>query len=144
MAYPTLADLAACGLPPTALATISNADKTQALEDNSALADTYIGDKYQLPLSAPYDRALIRMICYLAAWDLLGLRGYNPSDPTDQVVQYKADQAMKFLIRVAEGQARLNVTQGAPAYYEADVYTNTERGFNDGGDGTTTGTNWGE
>jgi len=140
--YATLADLASCGLPAAALATLSSGDKQAALDDNSALADTYIGDKYQLPLVAPYDRALVRMVCYLAAWDLLGLRGYNPSDPTDQVVQYRADVAMKFLVRVAEGQARLNVTQTAPDSLQPDVYSGCNRGFCSGS--RSIGTDWGE
>lgn len=142
MGYATVADLAACGLPAAALASISDPTKLQALDDNSAVADTYMGDKYQLPLSPPYDRSVVRMVCYLAAWDLLGLRGYNPSDPTDQVVQRRAQIAIDFFQRVADGKARLNVVQAAPESLQPDVYTNESRGF--GSEDTGTGTSWGQ
>lgn len=135
MGYATLADLASCGLPASALASISDSDKQVALDDHSAEADTYIGDKYQLPLIAPYDRTLVRMVCFRAAWDLLCLRGFNPSDPTDSVVGQRADHALKWLERVSNGQARLNVTQSAPESAQPDVYTNTDRGW------STTGSN---
>lgn len=131
MAYATLTDLTNCGLPAAALASLSNDVKTAALEDFSAEADTYIGDKYQLPLGTPYDRTLVRAVCHLAAWDLLTIRGYNPSDPTDAVVAGRAQLAREWLVRVANGQARLNVVQSAPESLQPDVYTNTPRGFGD-------------
>jgi phage gp36-like protein len=130
--YATIADLSSCGLPPSALASISIADKQAALDDHSAEADTYIGDKYQLPLGTPYDRTLVRMVCFRAAWDLLCLRGFNASDPTDAVVSQRADQALKWLERVANGQARLNVVQGTPESFQPDVSTNQLRGWSTG------------
>lgn len=141
MGYASLTDLASAGLPAAALASISNGDKQAALDDMSAYADSYMGDKYQLPLSAPYDRSLVRVVCWLAAWDLLTLRGYNPSDPTDAMVERRKDMAIDFLTRVANGQARLNVVQSAPESLQPDVSSDCGRGY---GSGSTVGPDWGE
>lgn len=137
MGYATLTDLSNCGLPAAALASLSNTVKQAALDDYSAEADTYLGDKYQLPLGTPYDRTLVRAVCHLAAWDLLTIRGYNPSDPTDAVVAGRAQLAREWLVRVSNGQARLNVVQSAPESLQPDVYTNEPRGFGDVGSGGT-------
>ncbi len=137
MGYATLTDLSNCGLPASALASVSNTVKQAALDDFSAYADTYCGDKYTVPFQVPYDRTLVRAICHLAAEDLMAIRGYNPSDPTDTVIATRAAQAREWLVRVANGQARLNIVQGTPESLQPDVYTNVSRGFgdteNDGG-----------
>jgi len=135
--YATLSDLTSCGLPPGCLSGISDEDKQLALDDHSAEADGYIGDKFQLPLTPPVDRTLIRMICFRAAWDLLCFRGFNPSDPSDAVVERRALMAEEWLKRVANGQIRLSVTQAAPESAQPDVFTQPDRGFGDNGSGGT-------
>lgn len=135
--YATTTDLDNCGLPASALSSIDSAVKQVALDDHSAEADGYIGDKVTLPLTAPYDRTLVRMICFRAAWDLLCFRGYNPSDPSDAVVERRALMAEEWFKRVANGQIRLNVTQAAPESLQPDVYTAEPRGFGDQGMGGT-------
>ena len=140
MGYATLTDLASAGLPAAALASISSGDKQAALDDMSAWCDSYLGDKYQLPLLAPYDRSLVRAVCWLAAWDLLTLRGYNPSDPTDAMVERRKDMAIDYLTRVANGQARLNVNQTSPESLQPDVSSECDRGYGSGG---IVGPDWG-
>ena len=137
MGYATLADLASSGLPPSALASISDADKQAALDDRSDYADTYIGDKAQLPLQTPYPRTLVRMVCFQAAWDLLCLRGFNPDNPADLNVQRRYEEAEKWYARVANGQARVNFKETQPPSLQPDVSTNCLRGYGDMGEGGT-------
>jgi len=59
--------------------------RQQALIDASAEANSYIGDKLNLPLAplavppavAPYDRQLVRCVCKIAAWNCIALRGFK-------------------------------------------------------------------
>lgn len=128
-AYASLEDFAGCGLPPGALASL---DKTVILNElirQSRWADTYLGDKYTLPLSAPFDSALSDAVCQLAAWRLLTLRGFNPSNPGDTVVRQNWMDAKEWLTRIANGQARLQVSQAQPPSLQPDVVTNQQRGY---------------
>lgn len=131
MGYATLSDLATCGLPNGALATIDDATKQAALDDRSDYADTFIGDKVQLPLQAPYPRVLIRMVCFQASYDLLCFRGFNPDNPADLNVQRRHDEADKWFQRVANGQARVNFKETAPPSLQPDVSTNEPREIGD-------------
>ncbi len=131
MAYATRDDLDTCGLPAGALASVDDDVKDQALEDRSAYADSYLGDKVTLPLTAPYDRTLVRYVCYMAAWDLICFRGFNPDNPADTVMRQRYEDADKWLVRVANGQARINVIQAAPPSLQPDVSSNCQRGYGD-------------
>lgn len=133
MGYATLADLLTCGLPAAAIASIDDPTRQAALDDRSAYADTYLGDKETLPLLAPYDRTLVRYVCFLAAWDLICFRGFNPDNPGDAIVRQRYEDADKWLVRVANGQARLAIVRPgtAPQSLQPDVGSNCPRGIGD-------------
>jgi phage gp36-like protein len=138
MSYATLDDLKSCGLPAGALAGVAFDVQNQALEDRSAYADGFIGDTCSLPLARPYDRTLVRCVCHLATWDLLLLRGFNPAVAGDAAAQYRAEQAEKWLLRVANKQVRLAVPENSNTSIQPDVATNCPRGWGDlDGSGTT-------
>ena len=111
--------------------------KEQALIDASALANSYLGDKLHLPLSplpvppavAPYDRQLVRAVCQIAAWYCICLRGFNPDNPGDAVIRMQYDDALKWLTRVANGQATIAVAQADPPSAQPDISTNCQRGY---------------
>ncbi len=127
--YATLDDLAACGLPPAALASIVPSVKQAALVKASAYADTFIGDAVTLPLQAPVDPTITDAVCQIAAWRLLCLRGFNPDNPGDAVVRQGYLDARDWLTRVANKQAKLNVVQGSPPSCQPDISSNPARGF---------------
>jgi len=127
--YATIADFEACGLPPGAIGDISKGEIQMHLDRQSAHADTYLGAKVTLPLAAPYDPQLVDAVCQLAAWRIMCRRGFNPDNNGDAVVRQGWVDAIAWLTRVANGQARINVVQSAPASLQPNVTTNADRGY---------------
>ena len=78
---------------------------------------------------APIDPALIDAVCQIAAWRLMTLRGFNPSNPSDPVIRQGYDDANEFLRRIANGQAQLCVTQTQPASLQPQVTSDPGRGL---------------
>lgn len=132
--YASIDDLTGCGLPAPALANVSLAQQQAALMRASRMADTFLRDRYTMPLQCPYDPSLTLWVCWMAAYFLLSTRGFNPNQSgIDTVVRMNYDDAIKNLTRVANGQQQLCVRQGTPSSTQPDVGTNISRGY--GGDG---------
>lgn len=129
--YATIDDFTTSGLPNGALAAIDKQTWQKALDRASAYANSFIGDKYALPLVSPYDPALVDAVCQVAAWRLLCLRGFNPNNPGDQVVRQGWEDATAWLTRVANGQASITVVQAVPPSYQPDTFSNQPRGYGD-------------
>lgn len=134
--YATIADLEISGLPPAAFGTLNAIQIQGALDRASAYADTFLGAKYTLPLAGPtstppvaYDPSLVDAVCQLAAYRLMALRGYNPDNPGDSVIRQGFEDARSWLIRVANGQARLAVVQAQPESLQPNVSTSEPRGY---------------
>jgi phage gp36-like protein len=141
--YATEADLQISGLPMPAYGSLSPIQIQGALDRASDFADSFIGDKFTLPLSVPYPGALVDAVCQIAAWRLLCLRGFNPDNPGDSVVRQGFLDARDWLTRVANGQARLAVVQAQPESLQPNVSTAEQRGYGYAtGDGIPGG-NWG-
>jgi phage gp36-like protein len=134
----TLDDLKACSLPAGALAGVDFGVQQRALDDRWDYALGFIGDAATLPIAPPYPPVLVRMVCQLAAFDLICTRGFNPAKTGDAVVQMRAENAEKWLVRVANKQVTLNVNQTTPASDQPSIDSNEPRGFGDiTGDGAT-------
>lgn len=130
--YATIADFEAAGLPTGSLSSLDRTTWNQALIRASAYADSFIGDKYTLPLGAPYPPALTDAVCQIAAWRLMCLRGYNPAvagGSSDAIIRQGYLDARDWLVRVANGQAALTVIQSVPESLQPDVSTNQQRGY---------------
>ncbi len=127
--YGNLDDLSSAGIPAAALASISNADKQKALVRASNIASTFLRDRYTLPLSCPYDPALVQWVCWIAVYLLMSTRGFNPNQGIDQIVVMNYKEALDSLKRVANGQQQLCVRQAIPASAQPDVATNPSRGY---------------
>lgn len=141
--YATIDDLAISGLPPAAFGDLSPIQIQGILDRVSAIADSYMGDKYTLPLQPPYDPALVDAVCQIAAWRLLVLRGFDPNVPGDEPVEKGYNDARAWLVRVANGQARVAVVQAQPESLQPNVSTAEQRGYGYAtGDGIPGG-NWG-
>ena len=132
--YATIDDLNGAGLPAPALAGMSLKDQQAALNRASRMADTFLRDRYTLPLRGPFDPSLTLWVCWMAAYFLLSTRGYNPNQSgIDVVVRMNYQDAVDNLKRVANGQQQLCVRQAEPPSTQPQVGTNVSRGF--GGDG---------
>lgn len=129
-AYASIDDLRACGLPAAALAGVALDVQQSALARASRVADTFLRDRYHLPLACPYDPALVMWVCHLAGFELLSTRGYNPNNQgIDVVVRMRYDDARAALMRVANGQQQLCVRQATPSSDQPQLGTNPSRGY---------------
>jgi phage gp36-like protein len=132
--YATIDDFLNAGLPTGALASMDKSIWNQALIRASSFADSFLGDKYTLPLTPPYPAALVDAVCQVAAWRLMGLRGYNPAvagGSADAIIRQGYLDARDWLVRVANGQASLVVVQAVPEAVNPAVVSNCPRGYGD-------------
>jgi phage gp36-like protein len=91
-------------MAPTALAGVREQDQDAALERASALADSYLAQRYPVPL-ARWGGDLLRVVCDVAAYDLLTQKPINvPAEPWTPRVRY--EDALRWLDRVARGELR--------------------------------------
>jgi phage gp36-like protein len=128
--YATLDDLNGCGLPAPALAGLALDKQQAALVRASRMSDTFLRDRYTLPLHCPIDPALTLWVCWMAAYFLLCTRGFNPNQSgIDTVVRMNYQDALDNLKRVANGQQQLCVKQGAPSSEQPQIGTNESRGY---------------
>ena len=127
--YASIADLNDCGLPAGALDSIKPVVQQKALDKASALADTYLRDRYTLPLTGPFDPSLIDAVCQVAAYRLMALRGYNPNSGADGLIRQGWVDATEWLKRIANGQAQLLVKQADPVSLQPIVDTQPQRGY---------------
>lgn len=129
MSYATTADLETAGLPPGVLSSVDTVTQELALERASRQADTFLRDRYTLPLAEPYDPALVDAVVQIAVWRLMVRRGFSPQSGTDTAFRVGYEDAMDLLKRVANGQAQLSVTQASPAIEEPRIITSEQRGY---------------
>ena len=137
MGYAALTDLYFV-MPVAMMGTVTTAQQQQALDDRSAYADAKMRARYALPLGQPYDRALIRAVCDLAAWDIICLRGYDPESGSDQNFMRRAigddgrGGAQKLLDDVERQCAHFNVIEAIapyPAYAAPMVVSAPQQGW---------------
>lgn len=152
--YATTTDLGNLGLLGAALVNMPPAAQTEALQAASAIADSYLQGQYILPITQwGYD--LVRVVCIIAAWDLLAARGYNPQSQGDLNIRQRYEDALKWLDEVSKGiQTPLNIVDTSAPASDPDgsevtvidggsVVTTDVRGWTDRGVGTPVGgTGW--
>jgi phage gp36-like protein len=131
--YAGIDDFIASGLPLGALESINKSVWNRMLIKASSVASGYIGCKYSLPLSRPYDPALVDAVCQIAAWRLACLRGFKPGqgDGNDSVIRQGFLDARQWLVDIANGKVALTVIQAVPPSLQPDVVTSTPRGYGD-------------
>lgn len=115
-------------LPATTSALFTTAQKNAALDECSAVADSYItGRVATLPLTS-WGADLRACVARMAAWKLLqGLRGY---DAGSQGNAYKTayDEAIKWLRDISKGDAKISGgTADAPTRWGSRVTSSTPR-----------------
>jgi len=105
MIYAVLADLS---LYITAdwLDELSSTVREDHLEHASALIDSYLGQRYKLPLTTG-NIALTRACCILARWQLILHRGIN-TDSNYQTYEAEYQNIVRWLESVAKGMVALD------------------------------------
>lgn len=113
--YATTTDLANLGLIGGALQNVTTQVQNAALLAASAVADSYLQSRYDLPI-ANWGQDLVRVVCAIAAYDILTSRGYSPQSQDDHIRQRQQD-GIAWLKEVSQGLQ-------TPAYL-VDVTSNT-------------------
>jgi phage gp36-like protein len=128
--YATIDDLDGTGIPPASLVGVKLQAVQKMLMRVSRIADTYLRDRYHLPLRCPIDPALTQWVVDISVWYLMKFRGFNPNaGQIDMAVRMGYDDAIKSLTRVANGQQQLCVRQASPVSDQPAVATSPSRGF---------------
>lgn len=133
VAYAVLADLYVFGLPLVAMGSVSTATQQRVLDARNDFADDKMRARYKLPLQAPYPDSLKMHICMLAAWDILMIRGYNPSAAADVNIATRGELATKWFDDVERQRAHPNVIESsspdAPGYAAPLVISKALQGW---------------
>jgi phage gp36-like protein len=101
-AYATRAELYALALPQAALLTVATDAQDSALEAASRKADSYLGVRFELPLTA-WGVDLKEAVAKMAAWQLLSVRGFSPEAGDAEVFRRNHEDAVRWLEQVAKG-----------------------------------------
>lgn len=116
--YATIADRDLYGVAPTAFGGVPDAQKTAALVSASAVIDSYFRGRYALPLTA-WGIEVRRCCVFLADYELLATRGFNPAAGADANVldRYREmigyDGREGWLQRVQRRAAHPDVSEAA-------------------------------
>lgn len=134
--YASLQDLFQLGAPESAFrgqsnpdANFTDAELEAGLEAASGHVDSYLAERFTLPLVVP-GTAIKRAVCIIAAYDLLTGRGFNPANQGDDSTQldkrYKS--TTDWLEMVAEGKVKPVVTDSSQPAPDDDGSPNTPAG----------------
>src|SRR3954471_19101593 len=113
VAYATLADVYAFGLPLVAMGSVSTATQQRILDERNEYADDKMRARYKLPLQTPYPVSLVQNICMIVAWDILMVRGYNPGAAADVNIATRGEMAINWFNDVERQRAHPNVVEAA-------------------------------
>ena len=127
--YATLEDLDESGLPPGALGSVPFSVRQKALLRASRIADSYLRDRYSLPLAPAFDQALIDAVVRIATYSLMVRRGFDLNVPGDAVIRMGYDDAISWLRSIANGQVTIDVNQATPESMQPELGTTEARGF---------------
>ena len=102
--YAQPADLAAIGVLGTFLQTTPVSDQVQAIRSASATIDSYVGQRYTLPI-VQWSYDVQQYCCWIAAYVLVQQRGYKPANAAEDTFKLRYDQAIAWLRDVARSVA---------------------------------------
>ncbi len=128
MSYATFPEFTAAGLPPAAVSGIPQSAVEACLAQASGVADSYLRKRYTLPLTAPYDVALVRCVIDVAVYLVMRRRGIQPESATDVVIRMGYQDALAWLGLVATGEVEIN---NGPTIGDPQVASREELGWAD-------------
>jgi phage gp36-like protein len=126
MPYAQPADLLTVGLPSAALGTLTTAQIGAALQNASDRADACFRARWgsnAVPLLA-WDTTITLAVAAIASYELMLVRGYQPTAGGDDNFRRRYDDALRYLGDVQRQQAHPNVTLaqiGAPGAAQPGV-----------------------
>lgn len=135
--YADQTDLTTIGLTAGALTNFTSPQLDGALMRASAVADSYLQSRYDLPLSS-WGKDLARCVAIIAAYDLLSVRGYNPNAAADVNWRQRYLDQLAWLEQVSKGIqspayiADSSTTASGPSTgtsTDGSIVTSTQGGF---------------
>jgi phage gp36-like protein len=136
VAYATTNDLAALGVSAEVTGSLAPAGITLALNATSKKIDSYLRQRYTLPIIGGDLEALARCNAILAAYDILVAQaGYNPDDPANLNWEKRAADELAWLRDIAASRVDPGLidsaSPGSPAGDDAgaEAYSGTPRGW---------------
>lgn len=138
--YCTVAQLLQFALPAEVVQNLSNAQLQAECDAASTLADSYLRGRYALPLLS-FDIELSMQVAYVAAYNIMAARGYNPEAGADSIYENRWKAAIAWLRDVQRQAIHPNV-QPSPVNDAVlsfpQVSTACERGwgYDGGGNGS--------
>jgi phage gp36-like protein len=138
--YAQTSDLYSLSVFSAALNTISSADQNAALLAASERLDSYLRQKFSLPLLL-WGQDVKQWVCDVAAFMLLSKRGFNPQNAGDALIVKRYDDQIAWAKGVARGEIVPDVVDSSPGAQagspidEATVITSPQRGWSQRGSG---------
>ena len=132
MRYATAEDFDRFGIRPEALpASITAKDKEAAISAASGRADSYLGARFRLPISAWGDD-LRQAVCAIGAFELVSTQvGFNPEVGHNMVLVTRKEDAVRWFEQVSRGHvtpAGISETP-PPTSSTSRVKSNRKRGW---------------
>lgn len=120
MSYATTDDLYRDGAPARSFGQTTTSDHQNALDKRTAWINSFLFGRYPdaVPLLQPYDPYIVWCNSVAAAFDLMHLRGYNPSSDGDKMIATRFAQAEAWLTGVQNQNKHPKITppsSGPPA-----------------------------
>lgn len=129
MPYADRADFDAFGLPSATLnALASSSVQDSLLSAASGRMDSYFRGRYGLPLTAWGDE-LRECCCVLAAYRLVGRRGFNPDNAWERDLQERYKDWIAWLEGVQGNTIHPDVTETGAEYLAPEVLSDDARGW---------------
>jgi phage gp36-like protein len=116
--YCTRAELSQYGIAADALEDVSTTDQDASISGASDLIDSYLRQKFTLPLVA-WGSDIRRACAIVAVYDLIaGNRGYNPATPGDDTLRLRYEDVLAWLKMIANGQVSPEATDSSSGAVE--------------------------
>ncbi len=134
--YATVEDMQRLAVPAVVLRDSEDPDIDRALIAATSKADSYLENRYNPPMIAPFPESLVEAVASIAAWIFIRSKGIRPSSEDEETIRISHDDAMTWLKDVAAGRATLPRAETSPDPVSTPaVASDTDRGFSSG-DGT--------
>lgn len=134
--YASLQDLTTYGIQAIAVQNVPTADQTNQLIAASSLIDSYFNGRYALPL-LQWDISVTMNAAYIAAYLLMSVRGFRPTQGSDDTVRKNYENAIAWCQGVQRQSVHPVVVQSAPVtdptYQLPQVHSSVPRGWNTSG-----------
>lgn len=127
MAYATVAEFYSLALPEASLGGLASATIEAQLTGASAIADSYLGRRYAVPLGT-WGSDLRVCVCALAAYRILLMSiGFNPNNPQDRAVEDDYKRWLQWLKDVADGNVKpAGITEDPSGQGPGSIFINYE------------------